>query len=102
MTPDRPDAAELLAIARTTLMTEIVPALSGEQRLAGLMIANALGLAGREVAARMPPDESAVAAEDRAVVNSIRAGVLDHAIDIHDRLLRDAEARVAIANPKYR
>jgi len=102
MAHDRPDAAELLAIARTTLLTEIVPALSGEQRLTGLMIANALGIAEREIAARLPRAGSASATADRALAERIRGGTLDTDRAAYDRLLRDAIARVAISNPRYR
>lgn len=102
MTQDRPDAAELLAIARATLIAEIVPALSGEQRLTGLMVANALGMAEREMAARAPQPNAEAEAAERTLAGRIRTGACDADRGIHDRLLHDAEARVAISNPRYR
>ena len=46
-----PSAAELLEIARATILSEIAPALPEGQRYAALMAANALAIAGRELAA---------------------------------------------------
>jgi len=51
-----PSAAELLEIARATILSEIAPALPEGQRYAALMAANALAIAGRDLAA---PDASA-------------------------------------------
>jgi hypothetical protein len=45
---DIADAAELLTTARELLTSELLPALPKDQRYAGLMIANALGIAARE------------------------------------------------------
>jgi hypothetical protein len=43
-----PAAADLLAIARKTLLEELLPAATGEARYAMLMIANAMAIAARE------------------------------------------------------
>ena len=51
-----PAAAELLEIARATILAEIAPALPEGQRYAALMAANALAIAGRDLAA---PDAGA-------------------------------------------
>jgi hypothetical protein len=45
---DIPDAADLLATARDTLVNELLPLLPREQRYTGLMIANCLAVAARE------------------------------------------------------
>ena len=45
---DRPDATELLAIARRTLLDELLPRLPEELRYTALMIANAMAIASRE------------------------------------------------------
>ncbi len=45
---DIPDASDLLATAREALLRELLPALPGERRYAGLMIANAIAIADRE------------------------------------------------------
>ena len=47
---DRPTADDLLEEARRSLMAEIVPQLSGKSRFIGLMVANAIGIARREIA----------------------------------------------------
>src|SRR5215471_1282851 len=47
----RPDAEGLLAIARATFVESVLPSLPAEKRHAGLMIANALGIALRELGA---------------------------------------------------
>lgn len=47
---ERPEAAELLAIARATVLEEILPALPETHRLAARMVANALGIAQRMIA----------------------------------------------------
>ena len=52
---DRPYARELLATARDAFSTEILPALPERLRYTGLMIANALSIAQREVAAGDAP-----------------------------------------------
>jgi hypothetical protein len=52
-----PGAADLLAIARETILREIAPALPEGQRYAALMAANALAIAGRDIAA--PADDAA-------------------------------------------
>jgi hypothetical protein len=46
-----PSSRDLLEIARATLLSEIAPALPEAQRYAALMAANALAIAGRELAA---------------------------------------------------
>ncbi|MBZ0248205.1 MAG: DUF6285 domain-containing protein, partial [Burkholderiales bacterium] len=46
-----PGAADLLAIARETILGEIAPALPEPQRYAALMAANALAIATRDLAA---------------------------------------------------
>ena len=51
-----PAAPDLLAIARATILEQIAPALPEPQRYAALMAANALAIAGRDLAA---PDASA-------------------------------------------
>ena len=45
---DRPDATELLDIARTTLLDELLPRLPQDLRYSALMIANAMAIAARE------------------------------------------------------
>ncbi|MBI2312175.1 MAG: hypothetical protein HYU77_06730 [Betaproteobacteria bacterium] len=45
---DQPRGNDLLAIARETLIDEVLPALPEDKRYAGLMVANAMAIAARE------------------------------------------------------
>jgi hypothetical protein len=49
VTADRPDGAALLAEARRTLLELLLPHLPAERRYDGLMVANAMAIAGREL-----------------------------------------------------
>ena len=91
---DQPDARNLIEIARATLNAEILPLLPADRRLTGLMIANALGIAARELAAQK------TAASGPAIAD-IRGGRHDSDKTLYDALLDDARRRVAAANPKY-
>lgn len=126
---DIPDAADLLAIARETLLDELVPALPKERRYAALMVANALAIAAREhrLGADARRDESvrlhrlthdigpsprasigvdapdALPALRTAVRDAIRAGAFDaprREAALAAALLQIATDQVAIANPK--
>lgn len=115
---DRPLAGELLAAARSLLRDELLPLLPPERRLDGLMVANAMAIAARQIATGDVPQaeerQSLQAllgspAEDlvelnRELASRIRAGSLgiggadaDH---VHLHLLRVAADRVAESNPK--
>ena len=52
---NHPNAQELLAIARDTFTAEILPALPETLRYTGLMIANAMAIAQREIEAGEAP-----------------------------------------------
>jgi hypothetical protein len=91
---DRPDARQLLEIARAALGADVLPFLPPDKRLAGLMIANALAIAARELAA-------APSAVPGVTVGDMRAGRHDGDSTLYQALLADARARTAISNPKY-
>jgi len=93
---DRPTGAELLVEARRLLREEILPGLQGEARFKAAMVANAMGMAERELAAR---SAGGGAAEAATLAAAIRAGRHDEDGALHGRLLRDAEARTALSNP---
>ena len=122
---DRPDAAELLDIARRTLLGDILPHLPQALRYGTLMIANAMAIAGREHAAAGADAEAeieslarlfaerpaqlpgtalhaALADYNRRLAAAIRAGRFDGserpALLVH--LRRTAAARLAVTNPK--
>lgn len=117
-----PGAADLLDIARATILAEIAPALPQAQRYAALMAANALAIAGRELAETADPaaeiarladllpgwqpagDASAALREGTArLAARIRAGAFDEG-EARSRLvahLREAtRSRLAVSNPK--
>ena len=51
MNDEQPEAADLLALARETLLEKVLPELSGEARYQALMIASAMAMAEREISA---------------------------------------------------
>ncbi len=93
---DRADAAELAALARDSFARDLLPVLPDAQRLNGLMLANALGIAAREISARVRP-----ATAGRGLVAAIRDGRHDADRPLHGALREEARARTAIVNPKY-
>lgn len=121
---DVPDAGQLIATARETLVTGLLPALSGEHRYTALMVGNALAIAAREVAGgddrirreiellrplaaqTVPPSDPGgddVHALRRIVAAAIRAGRFDddaQAMALLAALDENAAARLAISNPK--
>ena len=118
MIRDQPDAADLLAIARTMLREEVAPGLSGDARFKVLMVANAMAMAIRESEHGADLDAGALAdlrslyeepdatAEDlsRRLAQDIRAGRFDGdaaAANLHRLLLTDIRRRLAIGNPRY-
>ncbi len=126
---DISDAADLLEIARATLLDDLVPALPNERRYAGLMIANAMAIAARErrLGASAERDEAGrlrrlvdglgqspraasgvdargeLPALRTTVCDAIRAGAFDdprREAALAAQLLQIAAAHVAISNPK--
>lgn len=90
---DRPDAKELLEAARAALMAEVLPLLPPDRRMTGLMVASALAIAARELAAPLPAQLEVKTAD-------IRAGRHDTDRPLYKALLADAKARALISNPK--
>lgn len=121
---DRPAGAQLLAEARRLLRQELLDLLPAERRLDGLMIANAMAIAARELAA--DPDATAAAAAEaarlagwvppagigaeealaeawRRLGRLIRAGRFDEGAARDDLLLHlraAVLARLRVSNPK--
>ncbi|MEK7877236.1 MAG: DUF6285 domain-containing protein [Pseudomonadota bacterium] len=120
---DRPDATELLEIARRTLLDDVLPRLPGDLRYRALMIANAMAIAAREHAAG-DTDASAELARllefygeprptlagsalraalsgyNQRLAADIRAGRCDGWIGLRDHLAQTTTDKLAIANPK--
>lgn len=122
---DRPHARELLATARDAFSTEILPALPQRLRYTGLMIANALAIAQREVAAGDAPARAeyerlcrllserpaplagdrlygVLAGYNRRLADEIRAGRFDgkESAAMVEHLRRTTEEKLAVSNPK--
>lgn len=122
---DRPEATELLDIARTTLLEAILPHLPEELRYNALMIASAMAIAGREHAAsgadaeselgrlsalfaQRPPRvagaelHAALASFNRRLVAAIRSGRFDgrERAALLEHLQQTGAAKLAVTNPK--
>ena len=122
---DRPDATELLEIARRTLLDEILPRLPEDLRYSVLMIANAMAIAAREhaggeTAARAElarlcdlfsdrpqalagaPLAAALAGYNQRLGKEIRAGRFDGETraPLLEHLEKTTVDKLAIANPK--
>ncbi len=120
---DRPDATELLEIARRTLLDDVLPRLPQDLRYRALMIANAMAIAGREHAAgdadaiaelarlqefydapRQTLAGSALAASlldyNRQLAADIRAGRCDGRAGLRNHLEQTTADKLAVANPK--
>lgn len=113
----QPNAAELLDIARQTLLEQVAPTLPGELRYPVLMIANAMAIAARESRAKAVLEDQErtrlVALVDgapatlpetrRQLAGAIRVGAHDapHARrNLVGALRAITLAQLAISNPK--
>lgn len=114
MTPDRPDAAALLATARALLKDEVLPAVPDERRLDMLMVLSAMGLAERALSdsrdsLSLRQEARLVAlggeqADAATLAREIRAGAWDEPArgeSLYRALVEDTRERLARANPKY-
>lgn len=122
---NHPNAQELLAIARDTFTAEILPALPENLRYTGLMIANAMAIAQREVEAGDAPARaeferlrkllserskplaedalySALAGYNHRLANEIRAGRFDEEerAALLEHLRQTTGEKLAVSNPK--
>ncbi|AWY38646.1 acyl-CoA dehydrogenase [Pseudomonas putida] len=114
----RPDAKDLLAIARQTLLDQLLPQLPDNLRYQALMVANAMAIAGRECAAgaqaqalemaqlsALLEEVPAVSADvPRTLCRAIRQGRFDTPGAEQEHLLSAlsaiTRARLSISNPK--
>lgn len=110
---DRPGGAELLAEARRLLREELAPSLEGGRRYQALMIANALGMAERELLAGERPleaerkalaellgREGSLATLNAAFAAALRDGRLAGDPEAYALLLAETRSRVAESNPR--
>ena len=109
---DDPSGADLLDAARRALTEEVVPGLTGRPRYVALMVANAIGIAAREIAQadRLQDTADRVlsgaeaaenAADDAAgaLVRALRAGMRDADPDLHAALTAASEAAADVWKP---
>ncbi|MCA3263849.1 MAG: phosphotransferase family protein [Telmatospirillum sp.] len=94
---DRADASELASLARDVLAGELLSQMAEGARLKGLMLANALGIVARTLAAEPCNDGDG----NRALAAAIRSGKHDADRGLHGALRDDAKARTLLFNPKY-
>lgn len=122
---DRPDARELLEIARNAFTAEVLPAVPETLRYTALMVANAMAIAQRELARgdaplreefgrlsdllserAVAPRTEALRAEvegyNRRLASAIRAGRFDgeSRARLFEHLRRATEEKLAVSNPK--
>ena len=93
---------DLLATAARVLREKVAAGLSGDARYQALMVANAIAIAGRQMDdVRLRDPGHVPAAEDPAsLVDAIRSGAVDGRADVHEWILRELRAKVAVSNPK--
>jgi hypothetical protein len=123
---DRPDRGDLLDAAETTLRDDIIPGLGGAERYSALMVASAVAMARREIAAGHAPARAVLDAfadlygqdnvyrsgEDSAarvqalladLAREIRDGEYDDALTgtVHAVLRTLVVERLKLSNPRF-
>jgi hypothetical protein len=116
---NRPRGDELLAVARRTLLDDLLPLIPADKAYEARMIANAMAIAARELArCKDVDDETAegiaefyraigmdpsVVASEQSLADQIRKRLIDsvHSRQLHALLLAVTRAKLAISNPKY-
>ncbi|WP_342166579.1 DUF6285 domain-containing protein [Methylobacterium sp. SD21] len=101
---DDPSGADLIEAARRALAEEVVPGLTGRPRYVALMVANALGIAAREIGegdglAAAETDLLAGEGAD-ALVRAIREGRRDADPTLHAALSAKADVASRIWKPR--
>ena len=100
---DEPTGAALLDAARRALTEEVVPGLTGRPRYVALMVANAIGIAAREIAQaeRLHATAGRVLGcqSAEALVAAIRAGARDADPELHAALTETAEVAADVWKP---
>lgn len=104
---DEPAGAALLDAARRALLDEVAAKVTGRQRYVALMVANALGIASREIEAapRAAAAEAALlgggpaAVRAGALVEAIRSGARDADPALHRALAEANGVAAAVWKP---
>ncbi|AKQ70018.1 hypothetical protein A176_006930 [Myxococcus hansupus] len=110
---ERPDGAELLAVAREVLLKELLPSLPGDKAYSARMIANAMGIAERQLRCGDGPQDverkalSALLGRDgeltallREFAARIRQGQFDDSAKARELLWASTVQRVRESAPK--
>ena len=108
---DKPSGRALLDTARRALLDDVVPGLAGQPRYVALMVANAIGIAARELeladrsaaawAAALGAGRQGTAVETslELLVEAIRAGRHDADPELYGALNETARIGAAIFKP---
>ncbi|MCJ2070325.1 DUF6285 domain-containing protein [Methylobacterium sp. J-030] len=100
---DEPSGAALLDAARRALTEEVIPGLTGRPRYVALMVANAIGIAAREIAEaerlRATGADVLSGGSAEALVAAIRAGARDADPDLHAALEAAAAVSARVWKP---
>ncbi|WP_426756187.1 DUF6285 domain-containing protein [Myxococcus sp. Y35] len=110
---ERPDGAELLAIAREVLHKELLPVLPADKAYSARMIANAMGIAERQLRSGGGPQEEErralsallgrggeLSALTREFAARIRQGMFDDSVEARRLLWESTVQRVRESAPK--
>jgi hypothetical protein len=110
---EHPTGAELLAIAREVLRKELLPLLPKGRQYDALMIANAMGIAERQLQAGDTPAQAETrelavllqmdtdqAGLERRLAQGLRNGEFDHRPEVQDLLWRLTVQRVRESAPR--
>jgi len=116
---DLPHTDDLLAIARDTLLNELLPHLPATQKYSALMVANAMAIASREYRGATAAERARRAlqclapgcteivahdthARDQQLCQDLRNGILDtDLVALLPALRADVSSRLQVGNPKY-
>lgn len=111
---DLPQARDLLGIARSSLLDELLQHLPAAQKYTALMVSNAMAIASREQAnvnALMQARQTLLqhagecvgkALDDRLLCQAVRAGAFDNQlISLLPLLHADVSSRLQVSNPRY-
>ncbi|WP_166266698.1 DUF6285 domain-containing protein [Marinobacter caseinilyticus] len=117
MTTPRPNAAELLTIARQELLDTVLPEVDESLKYQILMIANAMKIANRELTDDHSTDHEAQSALDQfyqthapqraeaaceqQLADDLRQRRFDDDDSVHRLLLTLTEHKLNLSNPKY-
>lgn len=110
---ERPDGADLLVIAREVLKNELLPLLPKDRQVDALMIANAMGIAERQLRNGDAPareeqkalgellqQDGSLSELNRAFARAIRAGGMDANLQARQLLWEATLARVRESAPR--